>query len=188
MKNILYYAVVLLLVAGIFAFSFSACSTAEEKAMQKQENNQQKVARQLGQPFQSSAKISYKGVEALVTMDRSPDGCYQVEFLEPSPLTGCIISTQGNMVSMTYQNMKLEMTADEFFSSSAVKMAIASINRVSSGYGFNIAMENQQLTVTGTGENGEFSLLLDPDSTNLLSIAIPSADFQMEFENFKFLN
>lgn len=184
MKNILYYLVVLLLIIGIFSFSCSACSSVEKQ----QESSQQKVSRQLNQPFQSKGKISYKGVEAEITMDRSADGCYQIAFLEPSPLKGCTISTEGNRVSITYQNMTLEMTSDEFFNSSAVKMVISSINRVTSGYGFHVSMEDHQLSVSGLGETGEFSLLLDPDNSNILSIKIPSEDFEMQFENFKFLN
>ncbi|MEG1778635.1 MAG: hypothetical protein RR263_00920 [Oscillospiraceae bacterium] len=169
---------------GLLCFIMVGCTSD----VQKEERSKQQLSSKLNNAFETTAHINYNNVEALLTMSREQSGNYKLEFLQPISLQGISLATQGENITITYKDMSLTMTANEFFSSSVVKMIIESINNISTDYGFTLEMGEQQLTVSGMGENGEFILLLDPKNSNLLSLEIPSSGLKVDFENFKFLN
>ena len=148
----------------------------------------EKAAAVLSQPFESVASIEYQGVKARMTIDRAASGSCRLEFLEPASLSGVVFETEGDLLRLSYGSARLEMTTEEFFSSSAVRLLLSAINSATSPQGIELSMEDGCILVSGVNENGTFSLLLDPDNGNVLALELPSLPLKVEFENFSFLS
>ncbi|MBR5485253.1 MAG: hypothetical protein IKV41_01940 [Oscillospiraceae bacterium] len=183
MKNIFYCFAVICLILGIIFFSFSAYSAAEKTQALTQEN----IARQLNKPFDSTADITYKGVHAKAAFNRCADGSFNIEFLQPSAVKGCVFNVKGEQISISHHGININLSTNEFLNSSAVKMAVKSINDALYSSGITLSAQDNSITLSGIGENGEFFLKLDSANGNLMSVEIPSSDFRMEFNDFKFI-
>ncbi len=184
MKNVFYCLAVICLLFGIIFFSHSAYTAAEQNQTLTQEN----IVRQLNKPFDSTADITYKGVHAKAVFNRCADGSFNIEFLQPSAVKGCVFKVKGEEISISHHGINIDLTTDEFLNSSAVKMAVKSINDTLYSSGIKIDTDSDTVTLSGIGENGEFFLKLNPSDGNLLSVEIPSSDFKLEFKDFKFIN
>lgn len=139
------------------------------------------------QPFNTEAKIEYGTLNAVVNIAKDKEQKYDIEFTSPETLEGMSFSVNGNKVMLSYKDINMEMTTDEFFNSSIVKMLISSLNKVTSQNGVDIDINDTNITITGTLENGNFELILNKDNMDMLNLNIPSQDFKLEFNNFNFI-
>lgn len=51
-----------------------------------------------------------------------------------------------------------------------------------------LSLEEEAIVFTGQKENNSFSLRLDKETGNFLSLNIPDEDFSAEFKNFHFFS
>lgn len=139
------------------------------------------------QPFNTQAKIEYGTLNANLNISKDKEQKYDIEFTSPQTLAGMAFSVDGNKIKISYRDINMEMTTDEFFDSSVIKMLVSSLNKVTSQNGVDISINSSCITIGGSLDNGNFELILNKENMDMLSLNIPNADFKLEFENFNFI-
>lgn len=176
------------ILASLFIFFVSAIMLTGCN-LDKKNNSQLKsdASIQSTKPFNTQAKIEYGTLNANLNINKDKEQKYDIEFTSPETLSGMAFSVDGNRIKISYRDINMEMTTDEFFDSSVIKMLVSSLNKVTSQNGVDISINSDCITIGGSLDNGNFELILNKESMDMLSLNIPTSDFKLEFENFNFI-
>ncbi|MEG1448821.1 MAG: hypothetical protein RR048_02105 [Oscillospiraceae bacterium] len=167
----------------VFAIILTGCSTSKK-------NNEQiksEASLQSTKPFTTQAKFEYGGLSANLNISKEQEQKYDILFTSPESLSGMAFSVDGDKIQISYRDINMKMTTDEFFDSSVIKMIVSSLNKVTSQNGVDISIDSDKIIVGGSLDNGNFELILNKENMDMLSLCVPSADFKLKFENFNFI-
>lgn len=166
--------------AGILLFS--GCNSNKQN-----EQTTAELQQKINQSFQSTAKVRYGEFETVMTIYRKPMNCAEVVFVSPDTLKDIKLVFYTDKVAVRYKELAFDFDPESMPGQALGNLVISSINTALEDEGVQIRQENSQLIVSGQIAEGDFYLVVDSTNGNILKLAIPDSDLEMEILNFKIL-
>ena len=162
----------------------SGCAWA---AKQKSQAAAKKAAEKLENAFETNLNIKLGEMQAeAVFIRESPSSC-TVRMLSPDSIKGTEMVFTEDKMHISYMGLSLSVDPNSVPGSAAIKLLISALDSSLQQEGVDLSYENRVLTATGEAGTGRFTLKIDPENGNLLSLSIPEEELEIEFKNFKFL-
>ena len=137
--------------------------------------------------FETAAEIRYKELKATASVSReTPDSC-TVVFASPPSLKDMSFVFRRDSVDLSYKGLGFRFDPDSLPGGAVAGLTVSAINRAMSDDGLTLDYADGKLGITGIMDSGEFHLLLDQQSGNLLKLSIPAEELEIAFVNFHFL-
>ncbi|MEM1483402.1 hypothetical protein V6615_00830 [Oscillospiraceae bacterium PP1C4] len=170
------------LLAATMLLTLGGCNSKKEK-----EKAAADVQSKISQSFQTTAKVNYKDLEAVMTIYKKPMNCATVMFESPDSLKDMKLTFYPEKVGIEYKDMKFDFVPDSLPGKAASKLVLSALNTAMNDDGVSIEQNGSQLIINGKIDAGDFSLVIDAASGNILKLTIPNSDLEMEILNFKIL-
>ena len=140
----------------------------------------------LDRPFTATATIRLDGATLVADLNRSAENAFTLQVQEPQALQGLAFSYDGDEILASYHGMEVAIGDDSLIARAMAGIVFRSIQEATAGSGLEISRSDGSLTIRGTGEDGEFSLQIDPERHTILELNVPALDLQCEFSDFLF--
>lgn len=144
------------------------------------------VSAAIGKGFDAKATIQMGELAADVDINRTAEGICTVQMTAPKSLNGLSFAFAEETVTVSYLGLSFELNQDAVFSSAMTKAVVAAINQAAEPNGVKLAVDDEGVTVSGTTESGDFTLLLSRSDYSMLSLCIPNLDLECHFSPFSY--
>ena len=138
--------------------------------------------------YETTASITYKDLQATAQISRETPRSCSVMFTSPKSLADMSFIFYEDAVDLAYKGLSFSFNPGSVPGGAAAKIAVELINRSMRDDGVSVDYSAGILTLSGIMESGEFSLRLDRENGNLLTLSVPAEDLEIEFINFRFLD
>lgn len=179
-KTVLFLIVGLLLLAGCLFLVFWGINRNPAPP------ESEPLEHSLDRPFTATATIRLDGTTLVADLNRSAENAFTLQIDEPQALQGLTFQYDGSSITASYHGMEVTIGDDSLIAQALAGILFRSIQEATAGSNVEISQEDGALTVQGSGEDGEFSLRIDPQRHTLLSLEVPSLDLSCEFSDFLF--
>ncbi len=169
-----------LLAAAMLILSGCTGRQTEEKLTEQAQETLQKS-------YQTTAKVTYQDLEAVMVIYKEPANCAQVTFESPESLRDMKMTFYTDRVKLSYQELEFDFVPDSLPGNAAAQLILTALNNALKDEGVSVKQEGEALVVSGSTDEGEFYLLIDRENGNILRLSIPEKELTMEVLNFKFL-
>ena len=135
--------------------------------------------------FSCKAQIQYNGMQigALVTRP-SAAGC-RIEVESPDTLKGMVLDWDGSTIQISYLGLTFDVDPASLPDTAFGSILIDVFNALSRQNGLSIQREGDSLTLSGSGESGDFSVVWDRRANALQSVEVPGCGFSAQFSDFQ---
>lgn len=141
----------------------------------------------LSTPFATQAKLSYNGVDAEMQITGEGAGkCYRIQFTKPASLQDVSMEFTENAVQVSYKGMSFNVKPETLTDGMAGEILVETIQSAFGGEDVSVECGDGVIAIRGRVDSGDFTLRLDSDTGNFLSLSLPDNDFYMEFSGFEF--
>ncbi len=165
----------------ICIFLFTSCG------LKGQTLDEERIKAQIDEPFTTGAVIKYKDIEAHANISKDGLGGYEVMFLSPESLKDISFKFADSKISISYDDISFELDPASKTGGAVTTMIIEAINAAAKDSGVQISLSDGAVVIEGSMQDGAFTLKLDEESGNFLSLDIPSNELYMSFNNFEIL-
>lgn len=138
--------------------------------------------------YETTADISYKGLEATAILSQESPGSCSVSFTAPASLKDMAFVFNEDSVDVSYKGLSFQFDPQSLPGGALAKIMTSSINKAMKDDGITVSADETGIDLTGVLDVGEFTLRLDGQNGNLLKLSVPSEDLEIEFLNFRFLD
>lgn len=170
--------VVILVIFGILMFV--SCNKKEPGSVP------QSVSENLSQPFDAKATIKMKDLVLNADINRTSLGKATVTVNEPKTLAGMNFTYDGKDIVVSYHGLSVKLDENSKLVSSLLSIIVSSIDKAASKSGVDVAIEGEQLVVSGESDSGKFKIILDKKDRSIVSVNVPELDFECKFDDFIF--
>lgn len=134
--------------------------------------------------FACDVDMMYQDMRVKGRLTRMSAGTLKMEFTEPATLNGMSMEWDGETISVKYAGLSFGRGSDRRAGKRPGQGAFGCAGRGlrSGGEG---QMTDKGLSVTGQSVNGQFEMLSDPQTGQLLSLKIPELKVAAAFSNFQ---
>lgn len=154
-----------------FLLSFCACS--------KMNSKEEPVTTQ----FECDVDVQYGDMNVKGHIKRSTAGTLYLEVNEPATLDGLTMEWNGENISIKLYGLSYNINPD-VIPQSALCQGIVDALDAAVETGKSGEATEDGITTTGECSSGEFTILSDPSTGNLLSLTVPSLEMIANFSNF----
>lgn len=168
-----------LLAAGLL---FCGGCTQKDKQMTAADAQQK-----MSDSFQTTAKVTYKELETVMTIYKKPMNCAEVAFVSPESLKDIKLVFYPDRVAVRYKELAFDFVPDSIPGKAASKLVLDAINAALKDDGVSVSQTDGCVTISGQLESGSFALVIDAKSGNILKLSIPDSQLELEVLNFKIL-
>lgn len=179
-RTILFLIAGLLLLAGCLFFLFYDRNSRSDPP------EADHLTDSLDQPFTATATIRLDGTTLVADLNRSSESAFTLQLVQPEALQGLTFQYDGSRITAAYHGMEVTISDDSLVAQALAGILFRSIQQATAGSNVEISQSNGILTVQGRGEDGDFSLQIDPRRRTILSLSVPSLDLSCEFSDFLF--
>ena len=149
-------------------------------------SGEQKAAEQIGTPFTSQAKFTYRGVSACMDIVSEPERSYTLTFTEPASMQDMKMVFTKEQVEFEYKGMQFAVKPEQISDGAVGRLLMDSIEAAAGKENITLNSAEGVITVRSRIDSGEFLLKLDEKTGNFLSLALPEQEFYLEFSDFSF--
>ena len=186
LRQALYLLVCVALFAGIVYFIHPLLFQRNQGAEPVTPQNA-KALRHFTGLFETTAHITYRDLSAIARIVQdTPEAC-TVTFSAPDTLKNMSFVFRQDQVKVSYRGLSFDFDPGSIPGSAVAKAAVSSINAALQKEGLALEQLSGSLSLTGSSESGDFTLLIDTESGDLLKLTVPSQELEIAFENFTFL-
>ena len=134
--------------------------------------------------FACDVDMTYQDMRVKGRLTRMSAGTLKMEFTEPATLNGMSMEWDGETISVKYAGLSFGVDPTAVPESALGKGLLDALDAGfrSGGEG---RMTDKGLSVTGQSVNGQFEMLSDPQTGQLLSLKIPELKVAAAFSNFQ---
>lgn len=186
MKNSTFTILVVVLLALIAAFTFMGGKKSSSAKISGRNSHQ--VSTNLAKPFDAKATITMKDLKMTADINQTRAGECTVKITEPKTLSGMQFIYNGNDVSVSYKGFTVKLNQDSKLVQTVAGIIVEAINKASSPSGIDISIDGGRLLLQGDSDAGKFKMLLDKENGSIVSLSVPSVDFECNFTDFIFKN
>lgn len=158
-------------------FFLSSCSPNND---QNSNNNNIKISNK----FQATAQIKIGEINTTVDINKAGDNAYTFKIIEPAPLANMKFDFFEDKLKVSYLGLNMTINKDSFIASSAFNTIMKSINKLSSQTGITVNKNQDNFTIKGNLDNGNFEVILNKDAESILNLSIPNLSIDCSFTNF----
>lgn len=138
-------------------------------------------------PFETHATVSYRDMDLDMRLVRQGSDFYEIEVLSPETVKGMsFIYGEGNL-KVKYKGLAFNVDPEIYPAQMMADMIIDAMNSALTVEGISINSESDTYMIEGKCISGSFALDVDPQTGNMISLNVPSENFQADFTNFTFL-
>jgi len=170
-----------ILLAVVLALSFFGCGGKENSQAASEQ------VKKAAESFQTTAKVKYRELETVMTIYKKPMNCAVVGFESPDSLRDMKMTFYPDKVALQYKEMSFDFAPDSLPGQAAAKMVLSALNAALADEGITVEQQDKKLLVSGTIDEGAFSLVIDAENGNILKLVIPEKELELEVLNFKIL-
>ncbi len=166
--------VIVSLVIVIVAIATTACAGAKKKML-----TPEPVAL-----FSCNAAIAYDDFSATALLERYGDGAWSAEFSEPTTLSGVRLDFLDGDVTASYKGLSFSVPKDAVPVKALIAGLIEVFDESLKSNSLKGVAENGKITVSGSLSQGDYSIVFDENTGNLLSFEMPGSGLKMVFSDF----
>ena len=133
--------------------------------------------------FECDVQLTYRDMEVSGHLSRYSAGTLSMDFTLPDTLNGMTMTWDGETISVKMHGLTFGVDPSTV-PESALGRGILDVLDNALRLGGNGQVSAGQLKTTGESVNGEFELISDPETGNLLSMTVPSLGITATFSNF----
>lgn len=134
--------------------------------------------------FSCNASIAYDDFSALARVERFGDGVWSAEFSEPSTLSGVRLDFCDGEVTASYKGLSFSVPKDAVPVKALLSSLIEVFDEALKSDSLKGIAQDGKITVSGTLSQGDYSIVFDEKSGNLLSFEMPGSGLKMVFSDF----
>jgi len=179
LRRILALAAVLLAAFFIFA----SCRKGEDPG-----SRNAKVLDQMSAQYDTTANITYGELGATATISQTTPTSCSVSFTAPDSLKDMAFTFTRDEVQVSFKGLSFAFDPSSVPGGAVANMAVSAINKVLLREDLDLDYTDGALSVSGNTDAGAFTLVLDPENGNMLSLSVPGEGLEIEFEDFRFLS
>ena len=175
---------------GVVAFVLLLCMgmTACNKTNEDVQSHYESLLNTLDNPYETTAKIKYKDIEASARIHKRAPGYCIVEMGGSSLLEGLNFLFEKDSMTVDYKGMKVTMDPAELPNSAIAKLLVSAIDQAAQKDGVSVEFEDTALVISGETADSTFFLRIDATDANVMTLSIPAEELEVEFVNFSFIN
>ena len=170
--------------ALLLCLGLTACGKANEDAQSHYEN----LLNTLDNPYETTAKIKYKDIEATARIYKKTPGYCIVEMGGSSLLDGLNFLFEKDSMTVDYKGLKVTMDPAQLPDSAIAKLLVSAIDQAAKKDGVSVSFEDTALVISGETADSTFYLKIDAADANVMTLSVPAEELEVEFVNFSFVN
>ena len=160
---------------------FTSCGKREKQPTMEE------VSSAVSRSFDAKATIKMGGIEAEVDINRTQNGACTFAMTKPQSLEGLSLGFAGETLTLSYRGISLDLDSEAVLTSAMTKAVIGSINKAAEPNGVRFTVSEAGITIDGTSESGDFTLLLSREDYSILSLSVPDLEFECRFDLFSYV-
>ena len=145
----------------------------------------QSMAAKLKENFSSTAQIQVKGVCCEAKLQRKT-GYLQLCFTSPASLSGMEITLKGDSADVSYRGLSATFSPDALLNSAPVQALFQVLNATAEDLTVEAYSEEGYVVVKGKTNESAFTLKINNETGNFLSLTFPEEDISFTFDQFQF--
>lgn len=161
-------------VTSIVMTFLTACSTTKEKVSTKE---------LLAEPFTCTANITTDELDATGILNRYASDSWDIEFSEPSTLSGVKLTFNANTSEASYKGLTYSMPKTAVPVNSMLLCLASAVDTIANADQTDCTASEGLLTFKGSTDGGDYILTLEEDSGNLAMFEMPNSNLIITFVN-----
>ena len=141
----------------------------------------------LTEPFSCTANIVTPDIEAIGTLSHEGLGSWNIEFSEPSTLSGVQLIFDGINSETSYKGLSFSMPKDAVPINSILLCLANAIDEISTNEENSATSKDNTLTFKGSTDCGDYILTVDENTGNLNTFQMDNLELTITFSDFKVL-
>ena len=137
--------------------------------------------------FACDAHILYQDLELKAQLTRADSGALTLAVTYPATLNDLKMSWNGEDVKVEMYGISFDLDPDSLPVSGLGRGLLDALDAVAASDNAPTLTE-EGATLAGQGQNGEYTLVTDPDTGHLLSLSVPAIPLEVTFSNFQETN
>jgi hypothetical protein len=139
--------------------------------------------------YVTAADFTYKEHEfAAVISQETPSSCV-VAFDFPNTVAGLEIVFQKDDAKINYKGLSFTFDRESMPPGAAANVAVTAIGAAMTGESLEIfRKDDNHIEIAGMTENGEFKLVAERKTGELIKLSVPAQELEIAFNNFRFLD
>ena len=133
--------------------------------------------------FECDLDVQYQDMNVKGHLTRHTAGTLLLELTEPSTLNGLSMEWDGENIALKLHGLSFDVNPSALPESGLGKGILSALD-AAIGQRENRAEVSEGIATSGSIAQGEFTLVSDPETGNLLSLEIPSMELSATFSNF----
>lgn len=139
----------------------------------------------LTEPFSCTANIITPDIEATGMLSHEGVGCWDIEFSEPSTLSGVNLTFDGVNSEASYKGLSFSIPKDAVPINSMLLCLATAIDEISTSEENTATSKDDILTFKGSTDCGDYVLTVDEKSGDILTFEMDNLNLIMTFSNVK---
>ena len=133
--------------------------------------------------FECDMDVQYRDMEVKGHLTRQTAGTLLLEVTEPATLNGLSMEWDGENVQLRLHGLSFDVDPSAIPQSALGKGILGALD-TALGLHEDRTVTEEGVSTKGSTLDGEFTLVSDPETGNLLSLTIPSLELTAQFSNF----
>lgn len=134
--------------------------------------------------FLCDAHILYKDIEIGANLTRTKAGVLKMDIYDPPSLEDMVITLDSGRIEVEMYGMSFNLNPDNLPVSGLAKGVLDVLDTVAKSDEPPRLTENGAVLV-GKSQNGDFTLISDPDTGELVSLSVPDIPLEITFSSFQ---
>lgn len=134
--------------------------------------------------FSCDVDMTYQDMQIKGRLTRMSAGMLKMEFEEPATLNGMSMEWDGEEVKVRMGALSFGVTPDQIPESALGRSVMEALDAGFRAEG-SAAVTDKGLSTKGESVNGQFEILSDPTTGQLISLKIPAIGLTAAFSNFQ---
>lgn len=135
------------------------------------------------EPFSCDANIITPDIEATGTICRYDVGCWDIEFSEPSTLSGVTLSFDGVNSEASYKGLSFSMPKDAVPINSILLCLANAVDEISNSDEKSATSKDGILTFKGSTDCGDYILTVDEKTGDIMNFQMNNLELVIAFSN-----
>lgn len=171
----------------VFCFLIIGCGAKEKQKVEQRTVTD--ATESIKESFESNLTIQYGELAAEATFVRTSPGLCRLSVTSPEELAGTELVFEQDKVTLTYLGMTMSVDPSSVPGTAVIKLLTGAVDSVLQEEGVTLSYEDSVLLLEGqVGTSGNFTLRVDSETGNLLSLSVPDEALEVSFRDFKFLS
>lgn len=132
-------------------------------------------------PFDAQATIKMKDLVLQADVNKTSEKELTMIVKSPESLKDMKFAYDGNDIKVSFKGLNVTLDENSKLVQNVLNIIVKTINSSANSSGIDVDMKDGALIVSGDSEVGKFKTVLDKKNGSIVSINVPSLDFECNF-------